>query len=220
MNFKKRDIFIVLFFIVTFLSNLISGSYYQQSQPPINEIFEKAVDIFVGFFGSLFGTLLFEEEIWPRHLLFEKILIFFLLLILIFFLLGKILLFEENRPIRGITAFVVSIFGVRYMTETQLETILSNYQIISIILFSILPFLIFFYILHNFFRKSPIIRKVGWSLLIGIYFGLWSTSQHSIQGFIYFLSMIFVFLVLIFDKKIHKYYLKKKINERFHKKKH
>jgi hypothetical protein len=88
----------------------------------------------------------------------------------------------------------------------QLTAILTQYQILSIALTSILPFLIYFFFIYNVGQDYDWIRKSGWLLFIFIYFGLWTTTGVQDYSVIYFWTMVASIGCFLFDNTIMRRY--------------
>ncbi len=164
------------------------------------QIIELVVDLFEPFFQVLLGG-----EDYTGLLLFERFLVFILLLSVISLALRNIEIFDDNRAILWIVSVIVPLAAVRFINFAWLNTILISYQVLGIAIAGILPFVIFFFFLHGVAKENPTIRKIGWIFFIILYFGLWATNDTDNYAQIYFWTMLIALIFLIADGSIHKF---------------
>lgn len=196
------------FVLFSFLINLsfVSAYYFPQVRDISQGVVETYVDVFEPVLQALFGGDSYNGE-----LLFEKLLIFLILISLIYVVLGKIEVLGGNKNVRWIISILVPLLGVRFMDFEIVNTIVFQYGILGVVLSSILPFIIYFFFLHNVASDSSTIRKMGWILFIIIYIGLWSTTDTELYGGFYFWTMIASAVFLFLDGTIHRYYIREQM---------
>ncbi|MAG37819.1 hypothetical protein CMI45_00320 [Candidatus Pacearchaeota archaeon] len=194
--------------LIVFLMNIsfVSAYYF----PQVRDISQGVVDTYIDVFEPVLQALLGGEEYYGL-LLFEKLLIFIILLALIYVILGKVPVFEDQTSIKWIIAVIVPLLGVRFMSFEWVNTILIQYQVLGIALASILPFMIYFFFLHNVGADSPTIRKMGWILFIVVYLGLWISAETESYGAVYFWTGVASLIFLFFDGTIHRYYIQEEM---------
>ena len=195
---KRNNILLSAFLsIITFIS-FASAAYF----PDVRSLSQSVIDSYVSVGEPILQALFGGYGGWSGYLLFERFLLFILLISIIYVVMGRISLFEEKKSVKWIISIIIPLIAIRYMDYVMIETILFQYTFLSIILSSILPFLIFFFFIRSLGADYPILRKIGWLLFIGIYAGLWSTASGDSQSMIFFWTFIAAILVLIFDKRI------------------
>lgn len=199
MKFKQ---FIYLFLFV-FLNRFVSSAQTSSSTGALQGIKES----FSTFFGALLSILFVSEADPSGLLLIEKFLFFVITYLLIFLILGRIELFQENKAIKIVVALAVSILATRFMPFSWLDTLMGEYQALSMIMAYLLicsPILLFFYVLHWHLIDSSLLRRFAWILFISIYISLWITAENVSHGAIFFWVMIAAVLMMFFDLKLHK----------------
>lgn len=195
--------FAFIFFFTLILSVQFVSAYYL---PPVREVVERVVQAFVDIFEPILQAL-FGRDGWNSYLLFEKLLLFIVLLGLVYIAIGWIPAFEDNKAVKWIIAIVIPLLGIRFLETGWLLAIMLQYQVLAIVLSSILPFIIYFFFLHNVSGDSSVIRKIGWIFFIVVYLGLWATVQNETYSTIYFWTMVVSLLFLLADQTIHRYYI-------------
>lgn len=160
------------------------------------------------FLGPLFEALLNTSQF--DAFFFYKILIFFLLIFMVYVALKNVPVFKDNTRITKLVSFIVALIAARYLTEVKLiETILISYGALAVALTTILPFMVYFFFVHNAI-KSGVGRRVAWIFYMVILIGLWANRYDRIGdtgNYIYFGIFIAAVLLLIFDKKIRDYFV-------------
>jgi len=196
-----------LFFSAGFASALDYGGVYFN----LRSGGEKAIQMTTDFFGPLFSALLGGYN--GDMMLFEKFLLFILVISIVYFSLSRVPGFSEAKSeavfARWTVAIVIGILGVRFMDYVWLNTILMQYELLAIVLTSIIPFVIYFFFLEG--MDEHVLRVIGWILFIMIYFGLWATIDVPTRAEVYLWTMIASVACLIFDNTIHRYYLMQRI---------
>tara|TARA_Y100000310_G_scaffold300652_1_gene336501 strand:+ start:388 stop:1152 length:765 start_codon:yes stop_codon:yes gene_type:complete len=160
---------------------------------------EIVVDVIEPFVQAIFGG-----DDYYGLLLFEKLILFTILLSIVYISLKSFPIFEENKPVIWIVSIAIPLISVRFIDFIWLNTIIIQYQVLGIAILGILPFLVYLFFLHNA-SDSSTVRKIGWIFFIVIYFGLWSTSEGEVYGEVYFWTMLLSLVFLLIDKTIHRY---------------
>ena len=145
-------------------------------------------------------------------LLFERFLLFMIILSIVYFAIKRVPAFEDNKGVIWVISVVVPILSIRYMDFEWINTILIQYQVLGIAITGLLPFLIYMFFLHNVSENSTV-RKIGWILFIVIYFGLWATNPEQNYGIVYFWVMAIALLFLLADGTIHRIYVNQELKE-------
>lgn len=185
-----------------------SAYYFPSLRFASENAIQSIIDFFEPFLRALFGG----QYSWGPDLLFERLLLFVLLVGVIYLSLGRIPIFsDEHKRIRFLVAFLVPLIGVRFLDYAWLVSIITSYQVLAIALTAIFPFIIYFFFLYNAAGDYPGVRKIGWILFIIVYFGLWTTTTVSSHSSIYFWTMLTALIFLFFDGTIYGYYAKQKM---------
>ena len=205
MNNKKAAgiLFVSLFVILSAISlmSLVSaqyGSYVLDLRQGSEQVIELVVD-----FSEPFLQIILGGEDYTGLLLFERFLIFILLLSIVYLSLSKVPAFEDMPVVTWVVAIIIPLIAVRFIDYAWLNTILVSYQVLGIAILGILPFIIYMFFLHNI-TKSAVARKIGWVFFIVVYFGLWSTNQNDNYAQIYFWTMLVALVFLLLDGTIHR----------------
>lgn len=220
MNDKK--LVFILGFLSFFLIAFIFGMLMIVSAAPyypnygnygggfnIRQGSQQLIDFFVGW-GEPFLQALLGGYDYTGMLLFEKFLIFLLILSVVYLSLNKVDLFSEQKKILWVISIIIPILAVRYMNFAWLNTILMQYQILGIAIAGILPFIVYLFFLHNALADYPAARKIGWIFFIVVYFGLWTTSEAESYGSVYFWTMLIAVIFLFGDGTIHRYIMRQR----------
>jgi len=147
---------------------------------------------------------------YTGYLLFEKFLLFLLLMSVVYVAIRKVPVFEGQKFVIWTIAIIVPLLGVRFLNFDWLNTVFLQYQVLAVALAGILPFIIFLFFVHSALGDYPAARKIAWIFFIVVYYGLWSTSEVGTYGEIYFWTMVISFLFLLLDGTIHRYLDKQK----------
>ena len=205
---EKRWWIILGFFLTAVLVSLVfvsaSGTYdflriREGSQTLINLV----VDWAEPFIRAILGGNDYTGEI-----LFIKVLLFVLFFAFIWLSLSRVSIFREQKAVKIIICFIVPILSLRYMDVVWINTILTNYQVLGIAVTSIIPFIIFFFFINNIFPDNSALRKMGWTLFIVIYFGLYVTNNVDTYSQVYFWTGIVGVIFLLMDGTIHRIWLR------------
>ena len=181
-----------------------TGDFFYSSQDIIRPIISAAIGIMAPFLEYAVG------DFSTSQFFFTKVMLLILLFVIIATVLKKVPRFDEMSPtIVNIVALIVSILSVRFISENSLiNGILLPYGALGITLATILPFLIFFYFVHSSNMPSGV-RKLAWGFFTIVFFVLWNSRFDSLDPLgnrIYGWTLIFVVLVFVFDKSIHRYF--------------
>jgi hypothetical protein len=178
-----------------------------------------------GFVGSLDSAIYQAQPVlqfffggydYTGYMMFERILIFILILSIVFVALRNAPFFkgDENRKVVVIVSVIVSLLSVRYIDYAWLNTIIMTYQVFGIAITSVLPFIIYLFFLHGISEgKTSIIRKIGWILFICVYLGLYVTADDSFYGDVYMWTMLMAFIFLLLDGTIGRALTMQKIKQ-------
>jgi len=207
--FNKNKVF--LFFVgVLFLSLFIvnfASAYRFGFVGSIDSAIYQAQPVLQFFFGGYDYT---------GYMLFERILLFLLILSIVFVSLKSAAFFkgDENRKIVVLVSVIVSLLSVRYIDFNWLNTVIMSYQVFGIAITSVLPFIIYLFFLHGISEgKTSIIRKIGWILFVCVYLGLYVTADDVFYGQVYMWTMLIALIFLFLDGTIGRALAMQKIKQ-------
>lgn len=190
----------------SFFLPLASAYYF----PDVRFQSENVIQLVIDFFEPVLQVVLGGYE-WGPDLLFERLLLFILLVSVIYLALGNVPVFEDQKRIRWLVAILIPLIGVRFLDYAWIVTIITQYQVLAIALTAILPFIVYFFFLYGVASEHPVIRKIGWVFFIVIYFGLWATVERESYSVVYFWTMVVSLVFLLFDGTIYGYYERQKM---------
>jgi hypothetical protein len=196
-----------LFFIFLFATLAIFPVASAQSFIGVSEIVSDAVQASTSVFGPLFAGLFGDYS--GSEFLFAKVLLFLLLLIILNVVLKKLPLFERQKGIALLVATIISVIAVRFIKDDQFfNGILLPYGTLGVAIWTIFPFIAFFYFLHVT-KMGSLGRRIGWAVFSVIWLTIWNARWQDfsrISNQIYFWTFIVMIAVFIWDKRIHAYF--------------
>ncbi len=170
-------------------------------------IAESIVRFYENFFGPIFAALF--GQYYTNEFLFAKVLVFVLLVIIISFILKKSSLFGHRGGIIFLVSLIVSLLALRYLPENDLiNGILLPYGVLGVALVTFLPFLIYFFFVHQSV-PGGFGRRAAWFVYGIVFIVLFFLRSNDLSGasqWIYTSGLILVILALIFDKSLHRYF--------------
>jgi hypothetical protein len=204
-NKKRAGIFIFCLIVLgIFLVSIQFVSAYGSSDigSGLRQGSEQVINWVVGFAEPFLRVILGGQD-YTGLLLFEKLLIYVLLVSIIYVAFKNIDVFDDHENIVRLISGVIALISVRYMDVIWINTLLLGYGILGIAIAGLLPFIIYLFFINSF--DNDIIRKVGWVFFIVVYFGLWSTNTENTYASIFFWTMLVAFVFLLLDGTIHHY---------------
>ncbi len=202
--------FAICFVLISFVSVLLNINLVSALDLRVGS--EQLIDLVIDF-GEPFIKVILGGEDYTGFLLFEKLLIFLILLGVIFIALKNVSIFEDNPPVLWLVSGIIPVLAVRFMDITWINTIIFQYTVLGIALAGILPFIIYLFFLHSVSDNSTV-RKIGWIFFIVVYFFLWATTENSeTYGSVYFWTMLISLIFLLLDKTIHTAYMRQSLKQ-------
>lgn len=196
----KKSVYLVAMMVFALILStfLASALTIRQVSEDIKQFY---IDLFEPILGALFGG-------WDLGglYLFEKFLIFVLLMSFIYIILIKVDLFKEKKFVIWLIAIIVPLIGVRFLNMEQIGTIIFSYKWLAVALTCILPLIIFFFFVYNIAGDHPVLRKILWGLMLAIYVGLYSSAGQQIDENVFVWMMIAIILIILFDRRIQQYF--------------
>jgi len=206
--------FVVIFFLA-FLALMASrptgyASFPIDIRQGSQDVIKVITDFSQPFLEAILGVNAYDEYF------FSKALLFVLLVVVIYGVLGKLSVFEGHPSASRILSVVVALLGVRYLVNADIiSAVLLPYGTLAIAITVFLPFLIYFYFVHENVRGSAG-RKAAW-LVFGIFFiGLWIQRYSDVGGtasLMYLFGIIAVGIAMVMDPQFHQYFGRQGQNE-------
>jgi len=202
---KKRNvIFLVMLAFILLLPYASAQLFFTTPSQFINDAIRGIIDVFEPVLRALFGNFGGED------FLFAKMLLGILLFVIINVVIKRLPMFRDNnKSVSIIVALVISLLAIRFINENELVNgILLPYGTLGVAITTILPFMIFFYFLHDS-QFGTFGRRAGWFVFGVIFLVLWSSKYGQIgpiSNQIYSWTLIGMILAFIFDKNIHGYF--------------
>lgn len=201
----KRKKVLGIFILALILSPLIvSAQYYSGFYSGT----DRAISWAQNYIGPIFGVFLGGQG----EFLFERILLFFILIALIFIILSRMKLFKENYAVIWIITFAVSLLATRFLSDYSLvQNVLLPYSILGVVLTAAIPFIIYFFFVESF-EDSSTLRKILWIFFIVVFLGVWADRQNELGNlsYIYILTGLVALICLLFDGTIRRVIEKEK----------
>ena len=180
-----------------------ASAQYFSIEEGMRQFVEGMQELFTPLFEGLLGTSSYDD------FFFAKILMFFLLFIVLFAVMKKVELFEKMKGVGPLIALIISLLAVRYISEEGFFAgILLPYGALGIAVLTFLPFLIYFWFVHKSV-KTGLGRRVAWILYAIVFVFLWGSRSSDIStesNWIYFTTLIIMFIVFAFDKTFKSYF--------------
>lgn len=167
------------------------------------------IDIVVGWSEPFLQFLLGGYD-YTGFLLFEKFLLFLLLMSVVYVAIRKVPVFDGQKGVIWTISIIIPLLSVRFLDFMWLNTVFLNYKVLGVVLLGILPFIVFLFFVHSALSSYPAARKIAWIFFIVVYYGMWSTSAGQNYGEIYFWTMLMSFLFLLLDGTIQRYLMRQK----------
>lgn len=200
---------IIGIFALNFVSASYGGGFYYDARNGMQQV----IDSVVNFSQPLLQVLLGGND-WSGYLLFERFLLFVILISIVYVSLKNVQIFSENKGVLWIITIGVPLMGIRFIDFLWLNTIFMQYQILAIALTAGLPFVIYFLFLYKGLGGSEYstLRKFAWVFFAVIYFGLWTTG--TTQGYpdIYLYTAFLALIFFILDGTINRHFTRQRID--------
>ncbi|NCO11394.1 hypothetical protein CO038_01760 [Candidatus Pacearchaeota archaeon CG_4_9_14_0_2_um_filter_39_13] len=190
-------------FVFLLLVPLVSAQLPQPGDA-IEMTIDALKEVLTPIFEAILGTSSYDD------FFFAKILLLLLLFVVISAAAKKVPAFENNKAVSFVIALVISLLAVRYISEEGfIAGILLPYGTLGIAIVTLLPFIIYFYFLHNI-GQSPFFRRIAWIFYGIVFVAVWFTRPDGqiseAATWIYVLGVAAVAISFFFDKDIHKYF--------------
>lgn len=197
----KRSVIIYMALSVILFSTLVSAltSY------DLNSAGSQVIDWIKGIFGPFFEVLLGTSV---QEYFFEKVLFLILIYVIVLAVLKRIDMFKRNYFLCVLVSAIVSLLSARYITELQfVQLILLPYGALGTALLIYLPFLIYFFFVHNTI-SSGTGRRFAWIIYAAVFIGLWWKNSDKIGdlNWIYWIGLGLIALSFIFSDAIKRYF--------------
>ncbi len=206
---KTGMIFVFAIFSILFLnfaSAYFPGSLYLgRGGDLIDNIVIAGAPVLEALFGGYTES---AGEFSSGEILFIKFLLFLIMFVVIQSVLKRVPAFKDNLAVIGILAVAIPLIAIRFMSaNNMIYSVLLPYGTLGIALTTILPFMIFFWFIHQTGLHGTG-RRVSWIFFTIVFLVLWANRTDEIGDIgnqIYAWTSLAMILVLIFDKQLHTY---------------
>ncbi|MEK6858423.1 MAG: hypothetical protein AABX53_00750 [Nanoarchaeota archaeon] len=193
--------FVFLFFLL-FASPLVSAAPFGDIQFLQEQAINSIKQFFTPIFEVILGTSSFDD------FFFAKILLFLLIFMVILSVLKKIEMFKEKR-MGTLVSLIISVLSIRYMPEEFVGGVLLPYGTLGIAIATFLPFLVYFWFVHQSVNGGAG-RRIAWIVYGIVFLFVWGTRPagqiSSASNWLYVAGFAAVFLSFSFDSSIHSYF--------------
>ncbi len=197
MNIKQKYLFLITLGVMILL---ISGAYAFTLD--LGQGMNQVIGWISGFFGALFSAILGGDG----QYLFERIMLFVIILAFTKSILSQVPVFKDkNKAAVWIISVIVSILAARLgFSSEYLQTIFLPYTVLGIAISAIVPFIIYFYFVGSF--DSSTLRKIMWVFYAVLFFILWyiRLDQVGTLAWIYFWAAVAGLVLFFFDGTIRR----------------
>lgn len=183
---SKRSGWILASIIIAILSISFLASAQQgvgKQLTPLKDLFDGVWDVTTGILSTIMAPIIGGSNITsiggnpvgPGELLFVKSLLFFIILVMTWSACRLIPLIKSSKMTCGLISFAVSALSVRYfLTENWIETVLLPYNVYGVLIATLLPLALYFFLLEKGFegRENRILRKTGWIVGAVVFAGM------------------------------------------------
>ena len=202
----KKKVLLLAIILFAFIVLPLISAQFPFGSGELKTAGEQIITWIQDIFGPFFEVLLGVNQV--DKYFFAKILFLILMYVIILSVLKKIELFKKYPFVYILISAIVSILATRYLTENEfIAGVLIPYGALGISLVVFLPFLIYFFFVHNAV-EGPAGRKLAWVLFAAVFLGLWITRWTEIKGFnwIYGIAIGAITIAFLFDERIHEYF--------------
>jgi len=198
--------------------SILSFVGFVSAQADINSGIQSFKDGVANAINILFKDLLQTYEL-GQDIFFMKVLLFILIFVVVQTAVKAVPKLGEQKAVVVIVSFIVSVLGVKWMSDSLVETILLPYGGLAVAFATLLPFLIFFYFVHAT-KMNGAGRRIAWGFF-AISFALVFYTRNFKEGatpisqegqYFYYAVLALIVLAMMFDKGIHRYFFMHELN--------
>jgi len=180
-----------------------------------SDFFEKAKTSITSAVDTLFKDLLSQYQS-GQDVFYMKVLLFILIFVMVQTGVKAIPRLGSQKAVVIIVSFVVSVLGVKWMSDELVKTVLLPYGGLAVALATLFPFLIFFYFVHAT-KMTGSGRKLAWGFFVLAFVlvavNRWTEIGQKWSGqYFYFAIGGLIVLAVVFDKGIHRYFFTHELN--------
>lgn len=199
-----------MLFCLSLLSILsfVSASYYNPADF-LRENVGQALDIAKQTVTPIFELLLGEGE--SGEFFLAKSLLLILIFVIVLTVVKKMPLIKDapnKNAIALVITIAVSLLSIRYIPDNDLiNGVLLPYTTFGIALTTFIPFLIYFWFVHESV-PNPTGRRLAWIVYAIIFISLWviRSDEMGAGNTIYTVGLLIIVIMFLFDKSIHQYF--------------
>jgi len=190
---------------------LVSASSHLSGS--VRDILRESLQVVIAFLTPFLEVIIGDYS--TGEFFFAKVLLLILLFVFIRFILGRVPAFENQGAVSATIALIVSIFAVRFISESGvIFGILLPFGTLGIAIATALPFIIYFYFIHTVLDAGYVGRRILWVLFGVVFVLLWINRADAISDIgnqIYGLMTFLIVLSILLDRQIHKYFTGKEM---------
>lgn len=197
----KKEIPAVFLLLLMIFIPLASAAFPVDMKSAADDAIRLFQDTFGPFFEAIIGVSQFDATF------FAAVLLLILLIVIIYTILSRIDLFIGRPAVTSTISIIVAVLGIRFLPENFINAILLPYGTVATAIAVLLPFIIYFFFVHQAL-PGTFGRRAGWAVFGIIYFILWFLrgDEFGSANWMYILGLALVILAFIFDRTIHQYF--------------
>ncbi len=208
---KKSGIVLALLFSLILVSGLVAA---QEIPVPATELgapelpaltqgtFAKFVYDAISSVFNLVGEVLFNTDVGGAF--YTKVLVFILIFMVLYPVAKRVKLGGDNENVNMIIALIVSVLGVRFLTDKLVNLILIPYGVLAITISSIIPLILLYTFSESALKDHKWMQKILWTLAAVSFIGLWIHRFSSVGAAanLYLITAFICLIMLIYEKKL------------------
>jgi uncharacterized membrane protein len=196
---KRKSIYLLSLILLPMVSAL-------SMREGLSDIFGVAKDTIYAIITFVTEILLDVGQI--DEFLFAKLLLFLVVFIVVYNVIKRNAILGGEKKISLVLSFLISLLSIRFIPESEIiSAILIPYSTLGIAISFFLPFLIYFFFVHQSVPGS-FGRRAAWITFAVFFFALWGyrSSDIGTANTIYGIGTAILVIVFLFDGSIHKYF--------------
>lgn len=214
---KKVGLFLVALLLSSFLISFISAADpnpLTDAAKKVGTFLSDAVKFIIGSSSTIAGYNI-------TAVLLAKLLLLIILFSMIWSVLEFMPFMNDGWP-RWTLSIIVSILGIRFLTDELIATIILPYSVLAVSMTALIPFIIYFLFVERGINSSTG-RKLAWTFFGATFLLLWAyrmgllgaTTKDTLalgsSGYIYLITAAISLVMLLLDRTIHSWFTKEAI---------
>lgn len=212
---KKVGLFLVALILSSFLISFVSADPLTDAAKKVGTFLSDAVKFIIGSSNEIAGFTI-------TAVLLAKLLLLIILFSMIWSVLEFMPFMNDGWP-RWTLSIIVSILGIRFLTDELIATIILPYSVLAVSMTALIPFIIYFLFVERGVTSSTG-RKLAWTFFGAVFLALWAyrmgflgTTKDAMMlgnlGYVYLLTAGVAVVMLLLDKTIHSWFTKESIKK-------